>query len=209
MRRAIFAAIEFTFLTGVLLAQDAPQPGRIKQVDPEKGIVTIAAASGEEHTFTVTVDTKIMGAGFKPLPDRLRNKGLKAGAAVMFKVGKKDSQPFLEGIVLAGPANFDPAKLKPLTEMGDGEYGGFKGGLYPDGKNQRPPAHERAGLDLANQLQPLDAEGKPSPAGKIVVMSVGMSNTTQVYSGFQTSRGCRPGKESESGCLRRRSFRVA
>jgi len=184
MRRSLFAAMGLTFVASVLLAQEAPQPGKIKKVDPDKGTVTITQ-SGKDRTFTVTLDTRIMAAGFKPLPEGLRNKGLKEGASVMFKVGEKDGQLFLEGILLAGPPDFDPAKLKPLTEMGTEEYGGFKGGLYPDGKNQRPLAHEQAGLGLAKQIQPLDADGKPSPDGKIVIMSVGMSNTTQVYSAFR------------------------
>ncbi len=57
----------------------------------------------------------------------------------------------------------DPSGLKPLTELGAGEYKGFKGGLYPDGKNERPAAHEAAGRNLAGQVQPLDDAGKPSP----------------------------------------------
>ena len=69
-----------------------------------------------------------------------------------------------------------PSPKKPFED-----YGGFKGGLYPDGKNDRPPGHEKAAVALAKEIQPLDADGKPSPDGKIVIMSVGMSNTTQVY----------------------------
>ena len=78
----------------------------------------------------------------------------------------------------------DASALKPLTELGRAEYKGFSGGLYPDGKNERPAAHEKAGIALAKQVQPLDREGKPSADGKIVVLSIGMSNTTQEYSAF-------------------------
>ncbi len=192
MRRSMFAVMGLAFLATVLLAQEAPQQGKITKVDPDKGTVTIATTSGRERTFTVTQDTRIMAAGFKPLPEGL--KGLKEGAAVMFRVGKKDGRLFLEGIVLASPPNFDPAKLKPLTEMGNEDYGGFKGGLYPDGKNERPPAHEKAGVALAKEIQPLDADGKPSPDGKIVIMSAGMSNTTQVYSAFRRLAHADPDK---------------
>jgi hypothetical protein len=90
----------------------------------------------------------------------------------------------------------DTSGLKPLTDMGTAEYHGFKGGLYPDGKNRRPPAHESAGLALAKQIQPLDADGKPNPKGKIVLLGVGFSNTVQAYSGFmqvaQAERGLNP-----------------
>jgi hypothetical protein len=91
------------------------------------------------------------------------------------------------GIVLLGGALTaqDASKLLPLTELGEKEYQGFRGGLYPDGKNRRPNDHERAGLALAKQVQPLDAAGKPSPQGKIVLLSIGMSNTSQASQGFE------------------------
>lgn len=77
------------------------------------------------------------------------------------------------------------SKLKPLPELGREKYQGFAGGLYPDGTNERPPAHEKAGLALAKEVRPLDANGKPSHDGKIVFLSVGMSNTSQVFSAFK------------------------
>jgi uncharacterized protein (TIGR03437 family) len=56
-------------------------------------------------------------------------------------------------------------------------YEGARGGLYADGSSRRPPAHEAAGLRLAAQIRPID--------GRIVLLSVGMSNTTQEFSAFQ------------------------
>src|SRR5436190_1632066 len=89
--------------------------------------------------------------------------------------------PMLVGaIVRAG----DTADLVPLSELGKREYRGFVGGLYPDGKNQRPEAHERVGVLLATQVRPLDGQGMASEEGKIVLLSVGMSNTTQEFSAF-------------------------
>lgn len=79
----------------------------------------------------------------------------------------------------------------PLTELGNDEYirleggpTGFRGGLYPGGANVRPPAHEAAGLAAAARIQPLDETGRPDPEGKIVLMSVGMSNTTSEFGAF-------------------------
>ncbi len=79
----------------------------------------------------------------------------------------------------------DTSRLKPLSELGAGEYQGFPGGLYPGGKNERPAGHEAAGLRLARQVRPLGADGKPSPDGKIVLLSVGMSNTSQAFTAFK------------------------
>jgi len=94
----------------------------------------------------------------------------------------------LTAIVLLSCASFvlaaDTSDMLPLTELGNRQYKGFEGGLYPDGKNQPPEAHEKAGALLAGQIKPLDAQGKPNQDGKIVLLSIGMSNTTQEFSTF-------------------------
>jgi len=72
----------------------------------------------------------------------------------------------------------------PLTDLGTGKYKGEEGGLYPGGKNTPPPNHLKAGLAMARQIRPLDAEGKPSPDGKIVLMTLGISNTTMESQAF-------------------------
>ncbi|MCX7046725.1 MAG: hypothetical protein NTX50_14725 [Candidatus Sumerlaeota bacterium] len=87
------------------------------------------------------------------------------------------------------------ATLKPLTDMGaDDKYKGEDGGLYGGGKNVPPEAHLNAALKLAREIQPLDAEGKPSPDGKIVFISNGMSNTTQEFSAFMPLANADPAK---------------
>ena len=77
------------------------------------------------------------------------------------------------------------AQHVPLNDLGTGTYNGFMGGLYPSGANTRPTAHNNAGLQFASQIKPLDANGNYDPVnGKIVWLSVGMSNTTQETSAF-------------------------
>ena len=74
--------------------------------------------------------------------------------------------------------------MVPLMDL-TGDYKGEPGGLYPDRKNTPPAAHAAAGVKLARAITPLDADGKPAANGKIVLLSVGMSNTTQEFQAFQ------------------------
>jgi hypothetical protein len=74
---------------------------------------------------------------------------------------------------------------KPLTELTGAEnYKGQDGGLYGKGRNVPPEAHLAEAMKAAGQIQPLDRNGKPSADGKVVLISIGMSNTTQEFSRF-------------------------
>ncbi len=64
----------------------------------------------------------------------------------------------------------------PLDDLGQGTYQGYEGGLYPGGTNTPPSSYLSLGLAASSQVQPLAANGAPSPSGRIVLMSVGMSN---------------------------------
>jgi len=73
----------------------------------------------------------------------------------------------------------------PLTDLGAGLYQGFAGGLYPGGANHRPASHDSAGVAIANAIVPLDTLGQPDPVnGRVVLVSIGMSNCTQEFSAF-------------------------
>jgi hypothetical protein len=72
----------------------------------------------------------------------------------------------------------------PLTDLGSAQYLGFAGGLYPNGKNSRPSTYEDAGVALGATVQPVDIDGKPSDCGKIVMISIGMSNASREFSQF-------------------------
>ena len=73
--------------------------------------------------------------------------------------------------------------ITPLNELGFTSYSNFPGGLYPNGANTRPPAHEAAGIQIAtSQIVPLDSGGNVNTnTGKIVLISLGMSNTTHEW----------------------------
>jgi len=75
--------------------------------------------------------------------------------------------------------------LVPLTQLLANTYHGFTGGLYGNGLVARPAAHEAAGLALAGALPPRDASGAIDPQnGRLVLLSIGMSNTTQEFSAW-------------------------
>ncbi len=79
----------------------------------------------------------------------------------------------------------DSMGLVPLTDMtADDKYKGQDGGLYGRGQNRPPEAHRAAALRELAAIRPLDADGNPSPGGKIVLISIGMSNTRMEYQRF-------------------------
>lgn len=67
----------------------------------------------------------------------------------------------------------------PIADLGTNYWRGFQGGLYSNGSNYRPAAHNLAGLNIAQNILPLDTAGNVDLInGKIVWLSIGMSNTT-------------------------------
>jgi len=81
----------------------------------------------------------------------------------------------------------------PLIDLGTGLYmGQFQGGLYPGGSNVPPLSHLAAGLAAAAEMVPRNTSGAPDPQnGKVVLISVGVSNTTAEF--------CTPGSGT-TGC---------
>ncbi|EDY17922.1 hypothetical protein CfE428DRAFT_4661 [Chthoniobacter flavus Ellin428] len=77
-----------------------------------------------------------------------------------------------------------PTNLVPLTEL-TGKYQDQDGGLYGGGKNDPPAALAAHAKQALVQIRPLNAEGKPAADGKIVMVSLGMSNTTMEFSAFK------------------------
>ncbi|MEK7995340.1 MAG: hypothetical protein AAB403_16175, partial [Planctomycetota bacterium] len=86
--------------------------------------------------------------------------------------------------------------LIPVTQMTTERYKGQTGGLYGEGRNTPPEAHQAAARKELAKIQPFDAEGRPSKTGKIVLISLGMSNTTQEFSMFKKLADADPNKSS-------------
>jgi hypothetical protein len=177
--------------------------GKIKKLDLDR-MTLVVTSDGKDRELLLTEQTNVIGAEGKDLKEKL--EGFKEGVEIYFKPATRDGKEVAQGVARVDVINrrqqgqqpqpplvkVDTSKFKPLTELGTEQYHGFKGGLYPDGKNERPAAHESAGLRLAKQVQPLDADGKPSPDGKIVLLSVGMSNTSQASDGFRRALAAEP-----------------
>lgn len=89
----------------------------------------------------------------------------------------------------ATPAVADTTKI-PLTDMSSSDrYLGFPGGLYAGG-NSIPAAHLVAGVNSAKAIRPLDVNGVPNSGGRYVLLSIGMSNTTQEFCSAGSTLPC-------------------
>lgn len=88
------------------------------------------------------------------------------------------------GMASASDCSRTSVGLTPLIDMGSQTYEGVPGGLYPGGENSMPASHQAAGLQLARSVEPLDSAGSPDPGGRYVLLSIGMSNTTQEFQSF-------------------------
>jgi hypothetical protein len=87
----------------------------------------------------------------------------------------------------AAPAPRESTGLVPLTDLaGDARYKGQDGGLYGGGRNDPHGPLLRAALAASAKVRPLDGDGNPAESGKIGLVSIGMSNTTQEFSQFVT-----------------------
>lgn len=183
-------------LSASAIAQDI-QRGTLKSLDLEQKKIVITSG-GKDREFSLTDTTNVLGESGKNLSEKL--KDFAAGTEIFFKPKSAESGELVgikrvtarDNPAGAGrpgnsgrPVSSDTKSLKPLTELGTAKYQNFEGGFYPNGKNERPAEHEAAGLKLARQVQPLNASGKRDSNGKVVLLSVGMSNTSQSSQGFE------------------------
>jgi hypothetical protein len=81
--------------------------------------------------------------------------------------------------------------LTPLMDF-VGTYQTFEGGLYPGGVNTPPAAHLTAALQAAAEIVPRNAAGAPDPDGLIVLIAIGMSNTTHEFGIFERQEDANP-----------------
>ena len=96
----------------------------------------------------------------------------------------------LQGQNLGRPAGNLTSKesigVKPLSELSaDEKYKDQEGGLYGGGRNSPPPEHTAAAERELAKIEPLAGDGSPAKDGRIVFISISMSNATQEFSRFK------------------------
>jgi hypothetical protein len=92
----------------------------------------------------------------------------------------------------------DSIGLTPLTEMtADDRYEGEDGGLYGGGSNVPPEDHRVAAEAVLSHIEPLDAGGRPAPRGRVVFISISMSNATQEFSRFKRIADANPDRSRD------------
>jgi hypothetical protein len=74
----------------------------------------------------------------------------------------------------------------PLSDEGAVKYKGYVASLYPHGAASAPEKYLRLGKKRARRIAPRDTNGRKDPNGKIVLLSVGMSNTKAEFDEFRT-----------------------
>lgn len=186
---------------------NGPQRAKVKKVDADRRTIMLTV-EGKDVELTANDRTQFRGTSGKTLAEQLAE--FKPDTDVMFMARKQDGKDVLVGLAVGGGGagapraggsgqrvSPDTSSLKPLAELGKDEYRGFTGGLYPDGKNTRPTTHEAAGLKIARQVQALDSTGKHDSQGRIVLLSIGMSNTSQSSQGFQQALADESGKNPQ------------
>ncbi len=76
--------------------------------------------------------------------------------------------------------------LKPLCDMtASDKYKSEEGGLYGKGQNSPPELHRQAAIAELAKIQLLNSDGKPARDGRVVFVSISMSNATQEFSFFK------------------------
>jgi hypothetical protein len=187
-------------LVSGLLAFEAT--GTIQKVDAGKALLVIRV-SGQDRRVKADKGIKVLDRKGNELKGGLSSKELKEGVEATFTIEPEKGTPIIKAIRLGRKETTNAKEkssvgLKPLTEMTAlDRYQGEDGGLYGGGKNEPPEAHKAAAHAECKRITPLGENGKPSKDGKIVLVSLGMSNTAGVFVTFKEMADRDPHKSSQ------------
>src|SRR5215471_14556975 len=130
--RRIFFMLTVCLFTGALFAQESPQRGRIKKFDTQSGTVTISTPDGKEVEAASVPQTQFRNADNAAIAE-IREKGLPAGTAVMFRTRQEGGKTVLDGIRVQGQA--------AAQQKAGGKAGAQKGNAPPP-----PPPRDSIGI---------------------------------------------------------------
>ncbi|MEZ4700749.1 MAG: Ig-like domain-containing protein [Rhodothermales bacterium] len=171
----------------------------------EGNTLTVNVSASDVNGDPLTLSAEILngggnpvGAGFFSFSDAGNGTGTLSITPGTGEAGSYTATITANDGIASGSKSFNLTVLAPggeggmipLIDMGAQTYLGFSGGLYPNASNTMPAAHHTAGVNFANAIEPLDTNGNPSPNGKYVLLSVGMSNTTQEFCSQPSTLPC-------------------
>ncbi len=189
------------FLSAILLASVSGcvlDPGRQKDDNQNVGVEGSQTSDNVSSAPTPKIDSSadaptnpviVPESILAQLPTGIANQIKKDGfeslpadtQAKILQVMKSSAQSPANGS--NSTANLPPTgennrNLIPLNDLGKGTYKGYQGGLYDNGSNAPSREYLQIGLNSAAQISPLNSNGVPDASGKIVLLTVGFSNTT-------------------------------
>ncbi|MGE3808837.1 MAG: hypothetical protein AB7K24_29580 [Gemmataceae bacterium] len=183
-------------LLAVASLPGADGAGVLKKIDADKGIVVITVGN-TDHTLQADKNLNVKDGKGKELPEGLKSSELKIGARVSVNYERSGGMLVLKELRLGQQGQGraftqNPERtsvgFKPLCDMtAEDRYKGEDGGLYGGGKNEPPAEHQAAARKETARISPLDAQGKPAKDGKIVLISIGYSNVTQMFRTFKST----------------------
>ncbi len=194
----------------LLASEPQTREGILRQFDPERGALSLITATG---SISARLDPKatVTDKDGKTLADGLRSP-LLHGAKVEIDASVSEGNFIVQSIryLAAAPANprMPPGRsyalpplnsigLKPLTDLSaDDRYHDRDGGLYGGGMNEPSKPHADAAMQESARIVPRAADGQPSAEGKIVLISISMSNATQLFTTFKQKADADPQKSS-------------
>jgi hypothetical protein len=192
----MITSVVFVLLAMAGTAFSLEASGTVKKVDAQNGIIVVNAG-GADRTLKTTQNTQVMDAEGKPLAAGLSAKELREGVEVTVTVEQESGVLTLKAIRLGSkPLGGKPSVgLKPLDDMtAANRYKGEDGGLNGGGRNEPPEALQAAARAETAKITLLDADGNPAKDGKIVLVSISMSNATQEFSVFKRIADADPQK---------------
>src|SRR4051812_42376530 len=99
--RRLSLGLLFVLLGGSLLAQQAPQRGRIKSFDAATGVVSITKPDDAVVEVTIVPQTMFRDASNQDIAGA-REKGIPAGTTVMFRAEDRGGKMVLVGMRVPG-----------------------------------------------------------------------------------------------------------